>query len=256
MRLETAPTGSPIAKGTPMHPTSTPRFRLLVPGVAIAALLATLALALPRASADAAAPASLARHDGHGGAVATTHLPHTAAQLALHDQMRRLWEDHITWTRLAIVTFADGSAGFSPTAGRLLENQDDIGDAIKPYYGDAAGERLTALLRDHITIAVDVLKAAKAGDTGAFASAKARWYANADDITDLLASANPRFWPQSMMRADMREHLDQTLAEAAHELGGDYAASIADYEQVHTHILAMADLLSSGIIRQLPGRVG
>lgn len=239
-----------------MHPTTTPRFRLLVPGVATAALLAMLALAVPRASADVAVPASLARHDGHGGAVATTRLPHTAARLALHDQMRRLWEDHITWTRLAIVTFADGSAGFPTTAASLLENQDDIGDAIKPYYGDAAGKQLTALLRDHITLAVELLKAAKAGDTGAFASARARWYANANVIADFLAAANPRSWPQDAMRADMREHLDQTLAEAAHELGGDYAASVADYEQVHTHILAMADLLSSGIIRQFPGRVG
>jgi hypothetical protein len=237
-------------------PTSS-RLRLLVPGVAIAALLAVLAMALPRAGADAlAAPSSVREHEGHGGAVATIRLPHTAAQLALHDQMRRLWEDHITWTRLAIVTFADGSAGFSPTATRLLENQDDIGNAIKPFYGDAAGEQLTSLLRDHITVAVDLLQAAKAHDDAAFTSAKRRWYANADDIADFLASANPRFWPQPVMRADMREHLDQTLAEAAHELGGDHAASIADYEQVHTHILAMADLLSSGIIRQFPGRVG
>jgi hypothetical protein len=236
---------------------TTSRFRLLVPGVAVAALLAVLAVALPRASAGAlAAPPAVAQHDGHGGAVATIRLPRTAAQLALHDEMRRLWEDHVTWTRLAIVTFADGSGGFSPTAARLLKNQADIGDAIKPFYGDAAGDRLTALLRDHITIAVEVLQAAKAHDATAFASAKARWYDNADDIADFLASANPRFWPQPMMHADMREHLDQTLAEAAHELGGDYAASVADYEQVHTHILAMADLLSSGIIRQLPGRVG
>lgn len=233
------------------------RLRLLLPGTAIAALLAVLALALPRASADAlAAPAAVAQHEGHGGAVATVRLPRTPAQLALHDQMRRLWEDHITWTRLAIVTFADGSAGFSTTAARLLKNQDDIGNAIKPFYGDAAGKQLSGLLREHITIAVDVLQSAKAHDATAFASAKARWYANADDIADFLASANPRFWPQPMMRADMREHLDQTLAEAAHELGGDDAASIADYEQVHTHILAMADLLSSGIIRQFPGRVG
>jgi hypothetical protein len=236
---------------------TTARLRLLLPGVAIAALLALLALASPRAGADAAAlSAAVAQHGGHGGAVATTRLPRTAAQLALHDQMRRLWEDHVTWTRLAIVTFADGSAGFSPTAARLLQNQDDIGDAIKPFYGDAAGEQLTALLREHITIAVDVLEAAKAGDTAAFTSAKARWYANADDIADLLATANPRFWPQTTMRDGMREHLDQTLAEAAHELGGDHAASVADYEAVHTHILALADLLSSGIIGQFPGRVG
>jgi hypothetical protein len=86
----------------------------------------------------------------------------------------------------------------------------------------------------------------------AFADAKARWYENSDEIADFLSSANPRFWPQDVMRSSMRMHLDQTLAEAGHELGGDYAASVADYDAIHEHILAMADVLSNGIIRAFP----
>jgi hypothetical protein len=86
----------------------------------------------------------------HDHPVAT---PGNAAQVAFHDAMRKLWEDHVTWTRLAIVTFAAGYPGFNETAERLLQNQADIGDAIKPFYGDAAGVQLTALLHDHITIA-------------------------------------------------------------------------------------------------------
>ena len=179
-------------------------------------------------------------------------IPRNPAQVAFHDAMRKLWEDHVTWTRLAIVTFAAGYPGFDATAGRLLQNQADIGDAIKPFYGDAAGAQLTALLHDHITIAVEILQAAKAGDTAAFEDANARWYANANDIADFLSAANPEFWPNDMMRADMKTHLDQTLAEAAHELAGDYPASVADYEAAHLHILAMADVLSSGIIGQFP----
>jgi hypothetical protein len=190
---------------------------------------------------------------------AVTH-EHAAAatakttRAAFHDQMRKLWEDHVTWTRLAIVTFADGSAGFDATAGRLLQNQRDIGAAITPFYGAAAGNRLTALLHDHITIAVEVLTAAKAGDTTAFNAANARWYANGNEIADFLAAANPRSWPQKLMRADMKTHLDQTLAEAAHELHGQYAASVADYEGIHAHILMMADQLSAGIVAQFPSR--
>jgi hypothetical protein len=178
--------------------------------------------------------------------------PHNAAQVAFHDAMRKLWEDHVTWTRLAIVTFADGSAGFSATAARLLQNQVDIGDAIKPFYGDEAGAQLTALLRIHILIAVEILQAAKARDNSAFNDASARWYANANDIADFLSAANPRFWPNAMLRADMKTHLDQTLTEAADELAGDYTASVADYEHVHLHILALADTLSSGLIGQFP----
>ncbi len=120
--------------------------------------------------------------------------PGNAAQVAFHDAMRKLWEDHVTWTRLAIVTFAADYGGFNATAARLLQNQVDIGDAIKPFYGDAAGAQLTALLHDHITIAVEILQAAKAGDTAAFDEAKDRWYENAKDIADFLSAANPEFW--------------------------------------------------------------
>ena len=163
-------------------------------------------------------------------------------------------EDLITWTRLAIVTFADGSAGFDATAARLLQNQDDIGDAIKPYFGRAAGNQLTALLRDHIEIAVELLQAARAGDDQAFEDARVAWYRNARDIAGFLAAANPRYWPRATMRAAMVAHLDQTLAEAGHELTGQYAASVADYEEIHRHILMMADVLSSGIVRAFPDR--
>lgn len=130
----------------------------------------------------------------------------------------------------------------------------DIGDAVKPFYGNAAGTQLTALLHDHITIAVELLQAAKAGDTVAFDDANTRWYANANDIADFLATANPRSWPRNVMRADMKTHLDHTLAEASHELLGDYPASVGDYEAIHLHILDMADMLSSGIMKQFPRR--
>jgi hypothetical protein len=215
--------------------------------VAMLAALLTVTVGTEH-SANAESHAGQATHD------VSTAQALTASEAAFHDQMRKLWEDHVTWTRLAIVTFADGSAGFDATAARLLRNQQDIGDAIKPFYGDAAGDRLAALLRDHITIAVELLQAAKAGDDARVADASARWYANADDIADFLSAANPRFWPRDVMRSAMKTHLDQTLAEAQHELSGDYAASVQDYEAIHAHILAMADLLSDGIVRSFPNR--
>jgi hypothetical protein len=232
----------------PTRPRITRRSLILTVPVALAGLLLALAVPAAGAGADPTATAAAAGHQHDAPA------PRTPAQVAFHDQMRKLWEDHITWTRLAIVTFADGSNGFPATAARLLANQQDIGDAVKPFYGQAAGDRLAALLHDHITIAVEVLRAAKAGDSAALADASTRWYANANDIADFLAAANPRFWPDPVMRDAMKTHLDQTLAEASDELHANYPASVADYEAVHAHILAMADLLSSGIIGQFPSR--
>jgi hypothetical protein len=176
----------------------------------------------------------------------------SAQQLAFHDGMRKLWEDHITWTRLFIVSFAAGLPDTDATAQRLLQNQTDLGDALKPFYGDAAGRQLTALLREHILIAADLLQAAKAGNSAGVADASARWYANADEIAAFLHRANPKEWPLDEMKRMMRKHLDLTLAEAVARLNGDWPADIAAYEQVHQEILQMADMLSTGIIHQFP----
>ncbi len=214
--------------------------------------LATVALVAAGIAAFALGgllPDALASGDLHAGS-ANGRI--TEEALAFQNAMRKLWEDHITWTRLYIVSVAGDLADSGDTAGRLLQNQTDIGDAIKPYYGEEAGEQLEALLTDHILIAADLLATAKAGDTEAFEAALASWYANADEIAAFLNSANPEAWPLEEMQDMMREHLDLTLAEASARLAGDWPADIAVYDQIHEQILGMADMLSTGIINQFP----
>ena len=174
--------------------------------------------------------------------------------LDFQNAMRKLWEDHITWTRLYIVSAAAGLPDQDQTAQRLLQNQTDIGNAIKPFYGEQAGDQLTALLKDHILGAADLLAAAKSGDQAKMQAASTKWYANADDIATFLSKANPKAWPLADMKAGMKMHLDLTLAEATDRLKGNYAADIKDYDQVHQHILGLADLLSNGIMSQFPGK--
>ena len=125
----------------------------------------------------------------HGRPMARQPRGAVAARSSFHDAMRQLWEDHITWTRLVIVsaaTLPDALPDLDPTVQRLLRNQDDIGDAIKPFYGDAAGEELSRLLREHITLAAELIAAAKAGDADAVEETSEAWYANADEIADFL----------------------------------------------------------------------
>jgi hypothetical protein len=168
--------------------------------------------------------------------------------------MRKLWEDHVTWTRLYIVSAVAGLPDKDANAERLLQNQADIGNAIKPFYGDEAGDALTALLRDHILIAAELVDAAKAGDQAKQKTAAARWNANADDIATFLAGANPDNWPLGEAKKMMREHLDLTTKSVVAQLGGDWAGSIAAYDEIHDQILHMADMLSAGIAAQFPDK--
>ncbi len=179
---------------------------------------------------------------------------HTDAGHAFQDDMRKLWEDHVTWTRLAIVSFVDDLSDLEPTVARLLENQNDIGKAIKPYYGERAGDRLTELLRGHINGAVDLLSAAKAKDDGKVGQGSKAWYRNGNQIADFLSEANPDNWPGAEMRRMMKTHLDQTLAEATRRMQGKHKAEIKTYDEIHEHILEMADALSDGIEAQFPER--
>ena len=173
---------------------------------------------------------------------------------AFQDAMRRLWSDHVAYTRLFIVSAVAGSADKDATTQRLLQNQADIGNAVAEYYGHDAGNKLTALLKDHILIAANIVAAAKAGDNAKVTSENKKWHDNAVDIAKFLHGANPQHWPEATLQTALFAHLDQTLNEATNQLKGNYAASIKDYDQAMSHMLMVADTLSSGIEAQFPAK--
>jgi hypothetical protein len=214
-------------------------------------------LALTTLIAVFSALAALAVSGGHDASAHSeaAHRPAAVSrsELVLRQGMRRLWEDHVTWTRLAIISLTTDSPDTEATVGRLLRNQTDIGNAIKPFYGGPAGRQLTALLREHILIAADLIAAARSGNQGRVASEQARWAANADRIASLLSRANPA-WKLGPTRAMMREHLRLTTSEALARIQRDWAADVRAYDRIHRQALHMADMLSAGIVKQFPSR--
>jgi hypothetical protein len=177
---------------------------------------------------------------------------HKVSKADFNKAMRKLWEDHITWTRLYIISAAGNLPDKDATTQRLLQNQTDIGNAVAQFYGQDAGNKLTSLLRDHILGAAALIDAAKSGDKGKTDAAAAKWYANADEIATFLNGANPKNWPLADLKSGMKMHLDLTLAEATDRLQGKYPDGIKEYDKIHEHILGLADLLSTGIEKQFP----
>jgi hypothetical protein len=168
--------------------------------------------------------------------------------------MRVLWSDHATWTRDVIHGILDENPDANAALNRLLRNQVDIGNAINPYYGDAGGNQLTALLTEHIVIAGAILVAARDGNTADFNTANAQWYQNGDDISVFLNTANPENWDLNHMKGHMKDHLDMTLAEAVAHLEGRHDDEIQTYDDVFEQLMHLADQLSDGIIAQFPAQ--
>ncbi|MDY0344880.1 MAG: hypothetical protein RBR28_15015 [Lentimicrobium sp.] len=169
-------------------------------------------------------------------------------------EMRYLWSEHATWTRDVIIGLLDQTADANDDLARLLKNQVQIGDAIKPYYGDAAGQALTDLLTEHIVVAGDILIAARSGDTRGMNEAVAKWYQNGDDMAVFLNSANPENWTIEHMKEHMKNHLDLTLAEAVAHLEGRHDDEVEVYDKVFEQLMHMADSIADGIAKQFPDK--
>jgi len=181
----------------------------------------------------------------------------TAAQSAaaanLRQDMRKLWTDHVVWTRDYVIAAAADQPAAQAAAARLMKNQEDIGAAVAGFYGKPAGDQLTALLKEHISIAVDLIKAAKASDKAAQEQADVKWHKNGEAIADFLSKANPN-WPRATLVDMMNKHLSTTTDEVVARLGMKWDDDVKAFDAVYQHILAMADALSEGIIKQFPAK--
>ncbi|MGI0012716.1 MAG: hypothetical protein ACREBU_04625 [Nitrososphaera sp.] len=237
--------------------------QILVIAVTAAVLSTAFVFVLPSATTYAAQRSQVSYEttstnvEEHNGSY--VHPPSFAANDKLNQTqitelrigLRDLWVDHVVWTRQYIVAAVADAPDVDSAAQRLLDNQVDIGNAIRPFYGDDAGDKLTSLLQDHILIAGDLLTAAKAGDGAGLEQAEEKWYQNADDIATFLSDANPN-WPKDHLVNMLGNHLELTKAEAVARLTGDYTADVNAFDEIHRQAMTMADELADGIVKQFP----
>lgn len=167
----------------------------------------------------------------------------------LRDSFRLLWEQHVYWTRMTILSIAADSPDLTPTTNRLLRNPSDFAQVFCRFYGNRAAGKFKDLLTDHLVIAAELVTAAKEGNIKAANAAERRWYKNADEIVCFLNQINP-YWSRKDMREMWFEHLALTKSEAVARLNHDYTKDITIFDQIEKQALLMADHFSNGIICQ------
>lgn len=173
----------------------------------------------------------------------------TPRQLQVINTLRRLWIEHVLWTRSFIVSTAFSNADINDVTRRLLRNPADFTAVLMPFYGAQGAKALENLFTAHLQIAAQLVNAAKAGDSAAVRQARQQWYVNADRIAAFLAGINP-YWNQADWQAMLYEHLRMTENEAVQQLTGRFADSIAQYDAIQNQALEMADVMAQGVIMQ------
>jgi hypothetical protein len=175
----------------------------------------------------------------------------TPSQVALNQNLRSLWEQHIYWTRLTINSIVGQLPDEKETTARLLRNPTDFAMLLEPLYGSDIANRFARLFTAHLTIAAELVTALRDKNSAAIADAQKRWYSNADAIAIFLNQINP-YWSVDDWRKMLYEHLSLTGNEAIYRVSGQYKDNIAINDQIEPQALIMADVMTSGIVQQFP----
>lgn len=174
--------------------------------------------------------------------------------VALTAQMLDLWEQHVAWNRNVMLCIVDELPGTAEAIERLQQNKIEIGNSIKPFYGNAAGDELTELLQAHVSISVEVMRFAKEEKHSKLQEANDRWYANADAIASFLADINS-YWATDEIQLIIKDQLRFTTTQAVCRINKDYPADIIAYDKAHADVLQMAEIFADGIANQFPEKI-
>lgn len=172
-------------------------------------------------------------------------------QVRLLEQMNLVWEQHIMWTRMLLISIAENLKDLDVTQARLLRNPRDIANVFRPYYGSNVANEIERLLTEHLAIGKDLIVALKNNNKDQATVLERNWYRNADDMADAFSSINP-FYPREEVRRMLYEHLQLTSNEVSARLNGNYAEDIRAYDMVQKEILEMSRFFVNGIVRQFP----
>ena len=170
-------------------------------------------------------------------------------EVQLLKQMNLVWEQHIMWTRMLLISIAENLKDLDATQTRLLQNPRDIADVFKQYYGIAVANKIQTLLTEHLTIGKDLIVAIKNNNQEEINRLSTRWYRNADDMAEAFSSINP-FYPKEEVRRMLYEHLRLTTDEVNNRIKGNYAEDIRACDMVQKEILRMSQFFVDGIVRQ------
>ena len=172
-------------------------------------------------------------------------------QVQLLKQMNLVWEQHIMWTRMLLISIAENSKDLDATQARLLRNPKDIADVFRRFYGIAVANRIQQLLTKHLVISKDLIVALKNNNQEETTRLNTKWYQNADEMAEAFSSINP-FYPREEIRNMLYEHLRLTTNEVNYRLQGNYAEDINSYDMVQKEILKMSQFFVNGIVKQFP----
>lgn len=174
----------------------------------------------------------------------------TSRAMVLRAGIRDLLTDHVGWRRSVIVSALAGLADEDAARKRVLANTAEIGAALKPYYGDAAGKRLAVLLEESGRADDELVSALKTRDVTRVEAASKRAGESAAEVASFLNGINPSAWTLESVKSAFRSMNERIASAAKARATSDWDRDVAAHGEALVHARRIADLLADGICRQ------
>lgn len=162
---------------------------------------------------------------------------------------RLLWMEHVNWTRMTIISIVFQLPDLPFVQQRLLQNATDLGNCLRPFYGDQIADHYAKLIQEHLVIAAELVTAAVKGDTSVAEAKEKEWYKNADDIVLFLSNINPYLNKEALQKM-FYKHLELTKNEAVTMIQKNYKADVEVFDEIEAEALAMSDMIATAIVMQ------
>jgi len=173
------------------------------------------------------------------------------SQLALVNDMRLAWSQHVYWTRLLLISIAERLLDETDVTNRLLENPYDIAAIFSKYYPQNATKQIASLLTEHLQIGAKLITALRDKEMAQADVLTRDWYRNAEQMSAAFHALNPQY-SYDALHEMFDTHLALTTGEVKMRLARNYPADIKAFEQVEREALRMADYFSYGLMSAFP----
>jgi hypothetical protein len=168
--------------------------------------------------------------------------------------LRDLWTGHIFWVRNVVVTTKYGDAAAAKVAeGQVVDNARSIANAVIPYYGQEAADKLFGLLAGHYGAVKEYMNAAFEDKKEEQKTTVGKLEKNVDDMATFLSGANPN-WPKSALISALATHVVHHVTQIDSINAKLYASEAQIWAVMKDHTNGLADVLAEGIVKQFPMR--
>lgn len=172
---------------------------------------------------------------------------------AINQRLRKLWSDHVYWTREAII----GNFNFNSEINinniieRLYNNQTDLGNLFSEFYGTKIGNAVKNLFDEHINIIAKLISTIKnpINDESELIekSKKIEEIAemainNSTDIAINLNKINKKFGTKHYLSKQLKKHVELVFDQIKNP------NDLSIFDRSFDHILKMADQMTNGFI--------